>query len=109
MQRPVLPVANKLTNEMTSMKNLTKSFLFAATVAAFATSVASADDQQHQNRLALQRAQAEAGQHTTTIAFYGNGRGVGQRHTVQAERMTGRFELRSNAHGETFGAWTSQK
>ena len=91
------------------MKLLTKLSLIAATVAALGTSAAFADDQQLQNRLALQRAQASQGsQRTTTVAVYANQRGVG-RGTMQNDRSETRFELRSNAHGQTFGAYVPAK
>ena len=91
------------------MKLLTKLSLIAATVAAIGTSAAFADDQQLQNRLALQRAQAPQGSdRTTTVAVYANQRGVG-RSAVQNDRSEARFELRSNAHGQTFGAYVPVK
>ena len=82
----------------------------AAAVAVIGTSAAFADDQQLQNRLALQRAQNSQGsQRTTTVAVYGNHRGIGRSSTMQERRSESRFELRSHAHGQTFGAWVPVK
>lgn len=91
------------------MKYITTFALIAATVAAIGTSAALADDQQLQNRLALQRAQMERNQRTTTIAVYAGRHGVGQRHTVLPKRAETRFELRSNAHGQQFGVFVPVK
>jgi hypothetical protein len=81
-----------------------RSFLTAA-IAVIAAGAALADDPQLQNRLALDRAQ-----HTpatrTTIAVYTNDRGVG-RVNSPATRAETRFELRSNPHGQTYGAFVS--
>lgn len=90
------------------MKHITTFALVAATVAAIGTSAAFADDQQLQNRLALQRAQMARNQQTTTIAVYAHRHGVSHR-TMQAQRAETRFELRSNAHGQTFGVWVPVK
>ncbi len=91
------------------MKHITTFAVIAAAVAAFGTSAAFADDQQLQNQLALQRAQMERDYNTTTIAVYAGRHGVSQRSTMQNERTESRFELRSNAHGETFGVWVPVK
>ena len=91
------------------MKTVMKLSLIAATFAAIGTSAAFADDQQLQNRLALQRAQMERDQKTTSIAVYADRHGVGQRSTMQNERSETRFELISNAHGQTFGVWLPVK
>ena len=91
------------------MKTVTKLSLIAATFAAIATSAAFADDQQLQTRLAVQRAQMQPSQKSTTIAVYADRHGVSQRSTMQDERRDSRFELRSNGHGQTFGAWVPAK
>jgi len=91
------------------MKTITTFALIAATVAAIGTSAAFADDQQLQNRLALQRAQLERNQRTTTIAVYAGRHGVGQRDTMRHERAETRFELRTNAHGQQFGVFVPVK
>jgi hypothetical protein len=80
------------------MKTIAKFSLIATTLAVIASSTAFADDPQLQNRLAVQR-QAEPSQ--TTVAVYVNKRGVGR-----ANRATPaeRFELRTNPHGQTYGA-----
>lgn len=86
------------------MKSITKVSFLAATVAVIATSAAFADDQQLQNRLALQRAQGAQSDRMTTVAVYANDRGVG-RSAMPGMRSETRFELRTNAHGQTFGAY----
>ena len=92
------------------MKLLTKLTLVAATFAVLGSSAAFADDQQLQNRLALQRAHNTQGSlRTTTVAVYGNHRGIGRSSTVRDHRSESRFELRSNAHGQTFGAYVPVK
>lgn len=90
------------------MKSITKLSFLAATVAVIAASAAFADDQQLQNRLAMHRAQAAQSDRMTTVAVYANGRGVG-RSATQAPRSETRFELRTNAHGQTFGAYVPVK
>lgn len=90
------------------MKSITKLSFLAATVAVIATSAAFADDQQLQNQLALQRAQGAQASGTTTVAVYTNDRGVG-RSAMQETRSESRFELRSNAHGQTYGAYVPVK
>lgn len=92
------------------MKSITKLSFITAAIAIISTSAAFADDQQLQNRLALDRAQSAPASRTatTTVAVYANDRGVGRSET-QAVRTESRFELRSNAHGQTFGAYVSAK
>lgn len=91
------------------MKNLIKFTLLAAVAATLGTTAAFADDQQLQNRLAIQRAQAEQANPRTTIAVYGT-RGVGRsERTTNERRSETRFELRSNAHGQRFGAYVPAK
>lgn len=92
------------------MKLLTKISLVAAAFAAIGTTAAFADDQQLQNRLAIQRAQNSQGSlRTTTVAAYGSLRGVGRSSVMQSQPAKSRFELRSNAHGQTFGVWVPVK
>jgi hypothetical protein len=90
------------------MKHITTFALITAALAALGTTAAFADDQQLQNRLALQRAQMERNQRTT-IAVYAGRHGVGQRHTTIPKRAETRFELRSNAHGQQFGVFVPVK
>lgn len=92
------------------MKSITKLSFITAAIAVIATSAAFADDLQLQNRLALDRAQnAQASWTiTTTVAVYANDRGVGRSET-QPARAESRFELRSNAHGQTFGSYLPAK
>ena len=89
------------------MKLLTKLSLIATTFAVIGTSAAFADNQQLQNQLALQRQAAQRNQ--TTVAVYGHHRGIGRSSTTQEHRSETRFELRSNAHGQTFGAYVPVK
>ncbi len=91
------------------MKNITTFAVLAAAVAAIGTGAALADDQQLQNRLAVQRAQLERNQTTTTIAVYAGRHGVGQRDTVRHERAETRFEQRTNAQGQQFGVFVPVK
>jgi hypothetical protein len=91
------------------MKHITKLSILAAVVAGFGTSAALADDPQLQNRLALQRAQAQGSERTTTVAVYAvKGLTLGRADRTQ-ERSESRFELRTNAHGQTFGTYAPIK
>jgi len=91
------------------MKNPIKFTLVAAVAATLGTTAAFADDQQLQNRLAIQRAQAEQTSQRTTIAVHST-RGVGRsEYAVNEQRSETRFELRSNAHGQQFGAYVPVK
>jgi hypothetical protein len=74
------------------MKTLTKLTVAAALAAFLGSTAVFADDQQLQNRLAVQRAQAAKNQQTTTIAVYGT-TGVGKK----GERI-GRAEKRMERH-----------
>ena len=80
------------------MKTLMKLTVAAAMAAMLGTTAAWADDQALQNRLALQRAQAERNQRTTTIALYANGKGVGERR-AKTERGQVRWERHDYGHG----------
>lgn len=88
------------------MKSITQLSLLAATVAVLASGSAFADDQQMKNQLQLQRAQDGQAGRVTSIAVYSNGRGVGYNTAAEAPAET-RFELRSNAHGDQFGAFVA--
>ncbi len=86
------------------MKTITK-FALAAGLAAVGTSAAFADDQQLQNRLAMER-QAAASKHETTIAVYAHQRGLGQ--TAAHRNPELRFEWRANSgKSQGFGSYTS--
>ena len=92
------------------MKLLTKLSLIAATLATIGTSAAFADNQQLQNQLALDRAQNAPRIQQTTIAVYANQRGVGRSDVSRTQQgPESRFELRSNAHGQTVGAYVPVK
>lgn len=79
----------------------------AVAVAVIGTSTAFADDQQLQNRLALQRQAAQRNQ--TTVAVYAGRHGVGHRSTMQNKRSESRFEWRTNARGQGFGVYVPVK
>jgi hypothetical protein len=86
------------------MKHITKLAFLGAIIAAFGATVALADDAQLQNRLAMQRAQNPSTVRSSTIAVYSNRQGVTR--TTQDERSdVARFEIRTNAHGQTFAAY----
>lgn len=91
------------------MKTITKLAFLAAAVAAIGTSAAFADDQQLQNRLALQRQAAERSQKSTTIAVYAGHQGVVSRSAMQGQRPDLRFERRMNAKGQEFGIYVPLK
>ena len=90
------------------MKTITKLAFLTAAVAALGTSAAFADDQQLQNQLALQRAQAPGSQNSTTIAVYADRHRV-SRCAMQDQRSEVRFELRMNAQGQQFGVFVPVK
>ena len=110
------------------MKLITKLSFIAATIAALGTNAAFADDQQLQNRLAVQRAEAKPEmrlqyhfnsklapyyvpvKNTTTVAAYAGGRGVGRTECAANEpRSEVRYELRWNANGQRFGLFVPDK
>jgi hypothetical protein len=86
------------------MKLITKLSFITAATAVIATSAAFADDQHLQNRLTLDGAKNTQASRATTVAVYANNRSVGRSET-QAVSTESRFELRSNPHGQTFGAF----
>jgi len=90
------------------MKTIAKLFTLAAAMAVLATSAAFADNQQQQQLLAIQRAQAERDSQQTTIAVSASGRGLGRR-TVVAHPSATRFELRRNQHGQDYGTHVTVK
>lgn len=77
--------------------------LAAALVATLGTTAALADDQQLQNRLAIQRAQEAKNERTTTVGVYAGDRGLGQNYRPDERRSETRFEMRTNARGQQFG------
>ena len=85
------------------MKTITKSSIIAATVAVIATS-AFADDQQLQNRLAIQRQQSERNGRNMTVAIFTGDRGG---RVARDARREARYEARSNAHSQTYGAYVA--
>jgi hypothetical protein len=94
----------------TSMKLLTKLSLSVAALVAIGTTAAFADDSQLQNRLAWQQAQNPSPVRQTTVAVYASQRGVVRRDVNTNEQGSeARFELRTNAHGQTFGLWVEAK
>lgn len=86
------------------MKFSTKLAFIATAVVAFGSSTAFADDPQLQTRIAAQRQAAERDKQSTTVAVYAGGH-VGHRHMMQNQRSATRFEVRSNAHGQTYGVF----
>ena len=102
-------IHRKRKQQYSSMKLLTKLSLVAAAFTAIGTSAAFADDQQLQNKLALERAQNSPRTQQTTIAVYAHGRGIGRTDTsMNGERSPARFEMRSG-HGQSFGVWVPAK
>lgn len=90
------------------MKSITKLSITAAFIAVITTAPALADNQQHQNQLAMQREQNARAEQATTIAVYAHDRGVGQVVTQSTPYET-RFEMRTNAQGQTYGAYVHVK
>jgi hypothetical protein len=86
------------------MKLITKLTLVVGTLAALGTSSVFADDPQLRNRLDLERAKAGRSEKTVTVAVYAGRRGVGRAVTVERKRGS-HFELRTTAHGQTYGAF----
>jgi len=89
------------------MKSIIRLSLLAVVASVVAAGSASADDQRLQDRQNARQA-ADSQPHTTTVAAYGNHRGVGH-HTAQApveQQSDTRFELRSTAHGTVYGVYT---
>jgi hypothetical protein len=84
------------------MKSTITLSLLTAAFAALTSSAAFADDQQLQIRLAAERAQHQAKR--TSVAVYVNDRGVSRSVTPTTSGAT-RLEMRTNAHGQTFGAF----
>ncbi len=77
------------------------------TLALFALAgVASADDQQLQNLKDIQRAQAS--QRTETVAVYAGGRALSQTYAAP-QGVDTRYEVRTNAHGQTSGGYVPNK
>jgi hypothetical protein len=83
------------------MKSITKMTFIAAIAAIISTSGAFADNQRLENRLARQHAKLEEAK-TTTIAISPKDQGIGSSTSKGV-----RFELRSNGHGETTGAYVA--
>ena len=84
------------------MKFTTKASLAAASFVSVAAGSAFADNAQHRNLLAMERARHDQGSRVTTVAAYTNDRGVGKRAEPQQQRSATRFEIRTNAHGDNF-------
>jgi hypothetical protein len=83
------------------MKSITKISFIAAIAAIISTSGALADNQRLENRLARQRAKLDEPK-TTTIAIDPNDQTIGSSPTREV-----RFEMLSNGHGETTGAYVA--
>jgi hypothetical protein len=92
------------------MKTITKVVCAAAAVALLGTNAAFADDPRLQHLTEILRAEMERNQQPASIAVYANDRGLGRTDaTMSEERGEARFELRSNPHGQTFGAYVPAK
>jgi hypothetical protein len=89
MNQRIESLGPKKLKRLLKMKTLIK-LTVAAALAAMLGTAAWADDPALQNRLALQRAQAERNKQTTTIAVYG-AKGVGER-VVRETRKDVRME-----------------
>ncbi len=74
--------------------------------AVLGTSAAFADDQNLQNRLATARCQDSDAHRSATVAVYSNEQGIG-RNDSPAQSPEARFELRSNGHGQVYGAYVA--
>lgn len=90
------------------MKSIIKFSFLAALASVVAAGSASADDQRLQDHQNARQA-ADTQPHTTTVAVYGNNRGVGHNAAqAQADQQANmRFELRSTAHGQVYGVYTA--
>ncbi len=86
------------------MKLITK-FAVLSILTSFGISAAFADDPQLQNRLNSQRTQTVETVKSPTIALYSNGQGVGRTMATTDQRSDVRFEIRTNAHGQTFNTY----
>ena len=75
-----------------AMKRTPKVSLVTATFAAIGTGAAFADDQHLQNRLALQRQEAQRNRRATTVAVYAV-KGIGQRSAMQDDRSEARLRM----------------
>ncbi|MEP6956576.1 MAG: hypothetical protein ABI883_07105 [Chthoniobacterales bacterium] len=92
------------------MKLLTKLTLAAVAATLLGSGVSFADDQQLQNRLAIQRVEAAKNERSTTVAVFAGDRGVGRSAGgADDQRAETRFELRTNAHGQTFGVFVPER
>src|ERR1700743_1503130 len=87
-----------------NMKLITK-FAVLGILTSFGITAAFADDPQLQNRLNSQRTQNVETAKTPTTALYSNGQGVGRTTAMQDQRTDVRFEIRTNAHGQTFNTY----
>jgi hypothetical protein len=85
------------------MKSIIKISFIATIAAIISTSGAFADNQRLENRLARQHAKL-AETKTTTVAINTNDQGIGSSTSKGL-----RFEMLSNGHGETIGAYVAEK
>jgi hypothetical protein len=79
------------------MKSITKISILAAAVAVTGSLSARADDQQLENRLAIQQAQAASPQ--TSVAVFANGQGLGG-NSAQMDPNGPQPTLRFDGHGQ---------
>ena len=86
------------------MNSLIKLSCLAVVASAALAGSAVADDQRLQDRQVRQMQQPSR---TTTVAVYTNQRGVGRHETRRAQDEETRYELRSTAHGQVYGVYTT--
>ncbi len=86
------------------MNSLIKLSCLAVVASAALAGSAVADDQRLQDR---QVWQAQQPNRTTTVAVYTNRHGVGRREMRPAQQEETRYELRSTAHGQVYGVYTT--
>jgi len=88
------------------MNSLIKLSCLAVVASAALAGSAAADDQRLQDRQVRQEQQPSR---TTSVAVYTNHRGVGRHEMRRAEQEETRFELRSTAHGQVYGVYTTDR
>jgi hypothetical protein len=107
MRRPITGHALKQSKQ-TSMKLLTQLSLVAV-LTVLGTGIATAGDQQLENRRALERIRIERSTQGTTVAVYVDRRAVSQRDNTATSQAATRFELRSTSQGQVSGEWVPVK
>jgi len=102
-----LPVCQITSTEKSIMKTNTKLTILAV-IAAVGTASAFADDPQLRNRMDVRLQKMDRNEASPTVAVYANRHGLQQREMARGNRMENqtetRYEIRTNAHGQTFAA-----